>query len=433
MGATMTLYLTISGIACAVVFFGVPLIVGYFAIPLEDQEAMTWLLRLSAILWPLRAVFATHGAVPMALQRYDLTTKLNVLQSVLRSAGFIALALAGYGVIHLVLWDLLSQAVAFGIQAVLVRRIAPGIQLWPSLSFKALREIAGFSVFSFLTFGFLMLQRESGKLVLAAKLGAAPVAFFGTPDSISQRIHMVVASGSETLMPRFSANRDPTTARSLIYYGTWTSLIVSLICLLPLVVLMPDFLRLWISPEFSRESAGLGQLVALSYITQGAYTPVATFFRGTGEPFRVTLVIACAGVLTLLACLLLIPRFGVVGAGYACLIGSVPTLVGLLHGWRFVFGPSSLPSLARVVGLPLLMGGVAFFVQHRIHVASSDMGVLELVLLGGLFLGITAGLILGADWLVGGTDAPSKRFFQKVSESRRFERIRRRFRMKSGS
>jgi len=417
MGATLSFYLVICLIVCLGLFTAAPMVVRLFSIPESEHQLVSWLLRLSAVVFSLNAVSLTYGSIPMALHRYDISSKIGVIQSVVRSGGYILLAVNKFGILHLVLWDVVTQLGTLITQAIVVRRISPGVKLMPSLSFGGLREIVGFSVFSFLTFAFHKVQREAGKMILAAQLGPSPVAYLGTPDNVAQRLHMVVASGSETLMPRFSANRDSKAAQSLFLNGTWSSLVISLVLLLPLVLLMPDFLRLWISPEFARDSAALGQLVALSYIFQGAYAPTATFFRGTGRPSLVTVVIFFAGLVTLLGSLLLIPKYGAIGVGFAYLLGSIPAFFGLVHGWFHMFGRSSLTGLIRVVGLPLLMSSIAYASQYWIRGSFGSLTWPGLFILGALCVVLTGALIFGADWAVGGSDAPSRQFIAKLGKS----------------
>jgi O-antigen/teichoic acid export membrane protein len=426
MGATLTLYTLIALIVCVVVFAAAPAFVGWFNLPPSQNASFGWLLRLAALIFGLRAISLTYGAVPMALQRYDLSTKITVLQSVVRSGGYIVLALASFGIVQLVVWDVLTTVATIVAQALIIRSIAPGIKLMPSFSFHGLREIAGFSVFSFLTYGFHMMQRESAKVILGSQVGPSAVAYLGTPESVALRLHMVVASGSETLMPRFSANRDPQTARALFVSGTWASLAVSLVLLVPLIVVLPDLLALWISPEFAVHSAFVGQLVAVGYITQGAYAPAATFFRGTNRPGLVTVVILVAGIVTLLGSLAFIPAYGLLGVGYAYLLAAVPALVGVVHCWYHMFGRSSHAGLLRLLVLPLTMGALAFGLSIGIRMQFAEIGWPGLFILGGLFTALTAALVGGADWLLGGDDAPSKQFLEKVGKSERVEFLCRR-------
>lgn len=416
LGSTLSFYAVICVVISVVLFAAAPVFVTFLKIPASDHRLVGWLLRLSAIVFSLGVVSRAFGAIPMALQRYDVSSKVNIGQSIARSVGYILLVILKFGILHLVIWDVVTYLGVLCVQVAVVRKLSPGVRLLPSFSFRGLREIVGYSIYSFLTFVFYTMFRESGKLVLGRFLGPSPVAYLGTPDNVAQRVHMLVASSSETLLPRFSANRDPKVARGLFLGGTWASLVFSIVFFIPMVVLMPDFLRLWINPQFSLDSTAVGQLLALSYITQGAFAPAATYFRGIGMPWVVTIVLFIAGAGTLLAGVLLVPAYGVIGAGYAYLIGSAAHFLGLLCGWFYIFGRSSVTGLMRSVGLPLLLAGVAFTLESAIRGRFTGVNWFGLFTLGGLFVGITTLLVIGADWILGG-DSPSKRFFERIGES----------------
>ena len=415
-GSTLSVYAVVCAAIAAVLFVAAPTVAAFLKIPASEHRLVGWLLRLSAVVFSLGIFSRAFGAIPMALQRYDISSKINIGSSVVRSVGYILLVVSNFGILHLVIWDIATGVCMIAVQVAVIRKLSPGVRLLPSFSFRGLREIIGYSVYSFLTYVFYTMFRESGKLVLGRYLGPSPVAYFGTPDNVAQRVHMLVASSSETLLPRFSANRDPKVARALFLGGTWAALAFSIVFFIPMVVLMPDFLRLWINPQFSLESAAVGQLLALSYITQGAYAPTATYFRGIGRPWAVSIVLIFAGVGTLLAGVLLVPAYGVLGAGYAYLIGSAAHFLGLLCGWFYIFGRSSVTGLMRSVGMPLVLAGVAFTLESGIRGRFTGVNWIGLFTLGGLFVGITTLLVIGVDWVLGG-DSPSKRVFERIGES----------------
>lgn len=424
MGSTLTFYLLVSLLISAVLLAAADWLVSAFKIAAEDQAEVAWLFRLSAIVFALKAFSQCYGAVPMALHRYDIASKVGILQSVVRSGGYIILALAGFGLIDIILWDLVTQAATVVAQSLIVRRIASGVSLLPSASMSGLREIIGFSVFSFLTYAFLMMHRESGKLLLGAQLGTAPVAYLGTPDNVSHRAHMIVASGSETLMPRFSSSSDKAAACTLLRDGTWSALVVSLVLLLPLATLMPHFLRLWIGPDFAIEAAAVGQLVALSYISQGAYAPAATYFRGTGKPWLVTIVVALAGLVTLSAAWILIPRYGLQGVGFAYLLGSIPAVAGTVHAWFHLLGKEARPTLMRLVILPVISACLALAVVLPVIANFPQPGWGLLLVLAAFLTTVVGGAVVIADLLVNRQDAPSRRALRSLLQSRKVGRLR---------
>jgi O-antigen/teichoic acid export membrane protein len=424
-GSSLTFYIVVCSGVCIVLFGGATWLAPRLNIAAEQRETVAWLLRLAALVFSLGIIASAFAAVPMALQRYDVTSKISVGQSVVRSVGYIGLAISGFGIVHLVVWDVITGVAVVCLQVGIARKLLPDARLKPSWSFRGLREIAGYSVFSYLTFVFHSMYRESGKFVLGALLGPASVAFLGTPDSIAYRIYMVIVSGIETLMPRFSAKKDGSAARSLVLNGTWASLAGSISLLVPLAVLMPDFLKLWISPDFARQSALAGQLVALAFIAPAAFAPAAALLRGTGRPGLVTCVMAGAGMVTLGVSLLLVPVYGVAGVGYAYVASSVAWLGGVVVGWSRVFGTSMMP-LARFVGVPLLVGAAGLVTEMAIRARLSELNWLGLVLLGAAFSALIAVLMVGADLVLGGS-SPSRQLCERLAGSARLGYFRKAF------
>lgn len=425
-GATLSFYVVICFVISGIMMAAAPAIASLLNISSNEYNSVHWPIRLSALVFSLGIISRAFGAIPMALHRYDISSKINILQSVIRSIGYFLLVMTKFGILHLVLWDIATLLGTLLVQVSVIRKLAPEVKLIPSYSFRGFQEILGYSIFSLLTTVFLTIYRESGKLLLGRYIGPSSVAYLGTPDNVEQRIYTVIVSGSETMMPRFSSNRDPEVAKTLFLNGTWAALAVSIIFFIPIAVLMPDFLRLWINPEFARESAEVAQLLAVSYITQGTFVLPATFFRGTGKPWIVTAVLALAGIGTLLFSVVLIPIHGVLGIGYAYFFSSIIWPLGLFYGWFKIFKASSVAPLVRLVILPLVLSGVAFLVGNSVRGWFSEVTWFGLFALGGFLAGFTAALLLGTDLVLGG-DSPSKQFLKRIGQARKLNTLFRYF------
>lgn len=426
LGGALTFYVSVCTLVSGVVFAATPVVARWVKVPANSSYPVEWLLRLAAVLFTLGMLTNAFRSVPMAMHRYDISSRLGVVHQVARSGGFILLVLAGLGVVHLVAWDLFVAAAMLAAQAVVARRLLPGVRCWPSMSFSGFREIFGYSVYSFLTHIFLTVYREGGKLILGNRAGTASVAYLGTPDSIAYRLHMVVVSGVETLMPRFSASRDPEDARRLLSLSTWVAVTCGVALYIPLAVLMPDFLRLWINADFARESAAVGQLVAIGLIGPSAFSPIATLYRGIGKPGFVTAVMLLAGVVVLAVTLFLVSPYGAVGVGIGYALSSVVWLGGLAAGWFHLRGRSSLGALLRFAGAPLLAGCVASAAQTAVRAWWGEPGWVGLIGLGGAFAAATAAAVFATDRAFGG-DSPAEYVLGRALNSARITALRSRF------
>lgn len=418
MGATLTFYVSVCTVITAGVFIAAPVLSRWVNTPKDGTYPMEWLVRLSAALFSVGMISNAFRCVPMAVCRYDISSRIGLGQSIGRSVGFIALAVAGFGVLHMVLWELVLALIVAVVQIAVARRLLPGLRWTPAMSFEGIREIFGYSVYSFLTHIFLTIYREGGKLILGNRLGTASVAYLGTPDSVAHRLHTVIVSGIETLMPRFSATRDPAAAKSLLLTATWFATACGVSLYLPMALLIPDFLGLWISPTFAAESGPVGRLLTLSMIAPCAFAPLATLFRGIGRPGFVTVVMVVAGLLVLGSTLALVSSHGPRAVGVGYLLSSVAWLGGLTVGWLQWCGRGSLRLLWRVSGLPLAIGCALGGGEYALWNWLGSSGWPGLFLAGGTFASVNALVLLGADRLMGG-DSPSGRALRRVLQSER--------------
>jgi O-antigen/teichoic acid export membrane protein len=362
----------------------------------------------------------------MALHRYDVSTAIGSIQGVVRSAGLVGLVLLGFGVTGLVVWELVVIGAGLLVYVAAARRLLPGVRCFPSMSLSGLREIISYSVFSFTTHVFLIIYRESGRLLLGNRVGTESVAHFGTPDSIAQRIHLVVINAVETLVPRFSGRIESRSEKALLIGATWAAFLCVGAVYVPLAVLMPDFLRLWISPDFAQQSGVGGRLITLGMIGSAAFAPMATLFRGRGQPGFVTAVMAATALTVLGSGIALVPVSGVEGAAFAYLLGNVTWVGGLCLGWVRLYPERPLPELARFVGLPLLLAIGVGYAGHRVLSLVGEVGWIGLLAVGGGMSVIGVAAIVGADALLGGA-SPAKAILGRVLKEIGFERLLTRF------
>ena len=413
-GATLSLYVVLCSAVSFALFVVSPYLVHWLNVAAEMQDLAIWLFRLSALGVVFSIVVGLFGAVAPALQRYDINTKINVVAGIVRSIGYIALAISGWGILYIVLLDLAITLATFYFFARAAKKLLPSLNLIPSFSFLGIREIAGYSTYSFLTFLFHKLHRECGKLLIARFFGPIPVTYLATPDNVAQRLHEVIAGGVEASLPRFSSKQDRHAAESLFWSMTWTGFSLSLVLLVPFSVLIVDFLHLWINAEFADHSGVIGQLLGIYLISQGGFAAPAAYFRGAGKPWVVTLVILGSLVITVISGLIFIPTLGAIGAGYAYLAGSAAPFLGMTVGSLCAFGISAWPKLMKAVATPLLSGAAAGGVGVFI---SSSFGVeswFELLSIGTLLVAITAVFVFGSDYLVCGSESTSLRLLQKI-------------------
>lgn len=401
-GATVSVYLVAGVCSWALLHLSSPLLAGAFRIPGAEMSLAVTLLQITAINVGLGFVSGAFAAIPQALQRYDLSTIIVVAQSVFQTAGTIAILLLGGSIRELVLWGIATTVFTQTVSLLVVKRLVPRICLRPSPSRRGLREVFGYGMFSLLTHALGLLWGQADRLILGAISGTTAVAYLSVPQQFSFRGTGAVASLGAGLFPKFSGDVGRDEVRRLFLVATWVMLAGTVVLFVPLTALFPDLLRLWIDAEFANRSAWLAQIIAFSCIVRGAFVPYDALFRGLGKPQFMTLVFSASALTSLVLNLVLIPIYGLSGAGYCYVATTVWGFLALGFAWRKVLEVPSFRPLVRAVVLPVLIGWGMLAVCVLVRRGLAEPGWLVFI---GLFvsgaLG-TAALMAGAELLLGG-------------------------------
>ncbi len=402
MGATLSVYLVTGGLGWVVLFFGAPWFIGLLAVPASEYELGIALLRLTAIAFGLSLPGGVIGAIPLAIQRNDLSSKLFIAMNMVQVAGSVTIALSGLGIYALMLWNVITAAFSQVVNILLAKWLIPHLRLWPWPTRQGLREVFSYGVFSLITQVLSIIWGQVDRLMLAAWVSAASVAYLTVPQSLSFRFTFALSNISEVLLPRFSATQDRQELRRLFLLTTWITQCTTVILFVPLTVLMPDLLRLWINPDFSAQSTWVGQIIAFSCLIRGGYIPSQALLKSSGKPQFVSLVYLGSGLTSLVLDLVLIPTLGLAGAGY-CYIATTGWGVGmLLAAWKLVLGEKNWFPLLRATAVPFGLGLLILPVAVTVRSQVTAPGWLGLVTLGVMFAGSALLLLVSAEWLWGG-------------------------------
>ncbi|HEX8950167.1 MAG TPA: oligosaccharide flippase family protein, partial [Dissulfurispiraceae bacterium] len=337
---------------------------------------------------------------------YDIRTKVLIAENIFQLAGTVALVLMGYGIYPLVLWSLITALFIQIVHIRVAKHLMPLLRPTPSFTRDGIKEVFSYGIFSSVGQFLITIWTQTDRLLLGALVSASSVAYLNVPHTLAFRAVGAVGSAGSVLFPKFSALKDPEELQSLFLNATWISLCATIVIFVPVTILFPDFLRLWINPDFAAKSAWVGQVIASSCMVRGAFYPYDALFRGLGKPQYLTVLFACAALTGLGLNLALIPRFGLAGAGYCYCATPLWGFIGILFTLRKVLRIPSLRPFFHSVALPCMLGFLVLFLLSAVRRSFMETpGWIELFVIGTLFAGITAAVVLGTEQLLRGRDS----------------------------
>lgn len=400
-GSTFTIFLVTGCTAWLALYLMAPWIVQFFSLAPSQTELGIHLLRLTGVSFGLSFIIGVFASIPKALQRYDVSVKVALTQSIFSTSGSVVILAAGKGLDALVLWGVITSLFIQSLHLVVARRLLPQISLRPAPSRQGIREVMSYGVFAMLTQVMATIWAQADRLILGVLLGPAAVGYYSAPRTLAFAGVTAISEAGAVLFPRFSTQLTPEQRRRLFLDATWALLCASIVIYVPLTVLMPSLLALWIGADYAGQSAVIGQIIAFSCIARGAFVAYDGLFRGLGKPQYLALLFLLTGTTSLTLNILLISRYGLAGAGYAYLATSLWGFAAIVFAWRRVLSGGGLTPLFRAVALPLGVAYAALVLAQTIHTLVVGDGWVAFFVQAVFFAAGAGMLVVGADWSLG--------------------------------
>lgn len=419
-GSTYLVYCISGLIGFIALFLGASQLVKLIALNSNDFHLVIILIQISAFGFILNLINGVLDAIPKAMQRYDINTKVVIFQSFLVFVGNLILLFAKRGILELVLWSAISVLIIISINFIVAKRLIPGVKLYPNFSKEGIKEVFGYGFFSMLTSILSLVWGQADRLLLGTLVSSSSVAYLSVPQSIAMRGSTAIGNAGSVLFPKFAANTNNEERKKLYLDATWLLLLATLIIFIPLTILFPKLLFLWVGQEFASKSAMIGQIIALSCMVRGAFIPYDSLFKGIGKPKYLSLLYMLTGMTSLITNLLLIPKFGLRGAGYSYLFTLFWGFLTIVFAWTRVLKEKTIKPLIRAVLFPVIAGVLFLPVFYLISNAIGVMSWFKIIGVMIIFMFIVFICIVGLDYLLGRKDwhfRPVLNYLRKFTDS----------------
>lgn len=307
------------------------------------------------------AVIATAGLRGLleAHQRFGLINALRIPMGAFTYAGPLLVLPFSKTLFPVVVVLVAGRLVALMAHVLLCAQVMPGLRLgvmWQRAAVGPLLRFGGWMTVSNLVSP-LMVTLD--RFLIGAFVSIAAVAYYVTPWEMVIKLLLVPGALMGVMFPAFSASFVQDGGRTAILYHRCVKYIFLILFPIVLVifVLAQDGLKVWLGPEFARNSFRVLQLLAVGvFINSLAQVPF-TLLQGVGRPDLTAKMHLIELPFYLLALRLLIGAYGIEGAAIAW-TARVTVDAFIVFGMVQWFFPSSIPIIRRtalVLGTALLV------------------------------------------------------------------------------
>lgn len=298
------------------------------------QSASIEAIRISAIILIFRSVESVFVSALRAFERYGPPVKLNVFLRSIVVVSAVVLAAIGDGVVAIMTATLFWSVLVVALQAVVARRVIGKLTPLPTFDAAALGEVFHFGCFSWLQALAAVVFSYADRFMVAAILGAAPVAVYVLCVQVAQPIHGLAAAAFNFVFPHISSRRgagETHGPRRVFRLSLLTSLLLSLVLALPLILFAEPFLNLWMGKQVAIEGHIVLALLAIAYALVAFNVVPHYALLAFGRVRLISGLNLGSGILLTLLMAFLVPTFGLTGAAlgriaYSLLL-AIPYLI----------------------------------------------------------------------------------------------------------
>jgi O-antigen/teichoic acid export membrane protein len=314
-------------IALAVILNG-GAIVRWSAVGAEYAADATLATVLMAGAFAVQQAGSVYASVYTGAQRFDLAALVNTSYALVTNSLGLVIVHFWPSLTHLATLTLCTSTVLLVVNAGLARRLLKAwlVPRWHSDEFGELRGFAGWAYVGSL--GSLLVS-QMDRVMITSLLGSAAVAIYALPQRIVQALHSVMADQVSVLFPMLSgrADREADMLERISDRVRWLTASAAVFAYGGLSLVAVPMLALLVSPEFAARS----RWILCCAMLQGAFSALRivpyylSWAMGDARPN--TIAISVQGFSTVALMVVLIPRFGVVGAAISQLV-VIPVAIG---------------------------------------------------------------------------------------------------------
>jgi O-antigen/teichoic acid export membrane protein len=328
------------------------------------------------------------GATLAGYQRYDLLNSASIANSLGFTVAGVAVVAGGGGVLGVVVaWA--GMHLASGVlQWMFLRRVDRRLVLRPRLGDREERRtLLRFSSFVLFAESMTFIGQRMDTLVIAAIRNAAAAAPYAAVLKLQTGVQSLTLPFVYLLMPMMSdlwARGEVAVIRSRLALATRVSCQLTLPVAAALALFAGDVVHLWLGDGAPSTTSEILVVLMIAQVPALTAAPAEQVLIGIGRVRAIGILALVEGVANLAVSIVLIQRYGAIGAA----IGTLSTTA--------ILAPVKLPLVARALGYPigaLLRASVLPAVAASIPALAAMVAVR--VLLPEGILRLTVGVALG--------------------------------------
>lgn len=384
--------------------FGIYITLGKFFLQIfhitgQSQEHILVVFALAGCLFFMNSISQVYGIVPAALQRFDISIKINLGQLTIFNLAVLVAVLLGYKlkvILFLNIITILGMALAFRWQ---LKKLLPEIHLQLAWSKNEIVKAYKFGLLAAVNNLASNSLIQLDRFVIPIFLGPAALSYYSLPGNVAQKTGGIVGSLAGAIFPITSGligKGDLERLKSIYRKVMRNATLMAAACTMAIVSFAYPILYFWLGKDFADKGWVILIVVAVTYFFLALFTILQNFLLGMNKVKFLMFTSIGFAVLNIIFLVLLVPKFGIIGAAWAYLAGVSP--VPLVFYWveKKFFKFEDIGRFYGILYFKIFTVAAIYFLLMRYLVLMFVVSLPSLIVIGPLavlaFFGIYAAL-----------------------------------------
>ena len=303
-----------------------------FQISQESATEVALVILITGISVAMQFIFFIYSAVFTAVQRFDLSNAIGIATRLVSAAATVLCLNLGYGLIGLSLVLAGTNLMDYLLRWRVSTRLLPSMKISLKLATpRNLSEVLKFGLWNTAITASVRLISYTDAIVIAAFMPVSAVAPFALAASMRSYFEDIFVRAGFVFFPaatELDAKRDQDGLRALYLVSSKCMFLGSILCGSIAICWARDFFRLWIGSAYA-EPAGYPSIATLFYLLiLGSMVSVTQrigyqVLLGIRRVRLLAALFAIEGVSNLLASVILVRKYGLLGVALGTLFPAV--------------------------------------------------------------------------------------------------------------
>jgi len=386
---TALMYVVMAFLVGAIIYMVSALLArGVFHIPEALQQTAVQVIRLGGLMLAVKIVDSVFAATLKGYERFDVSSRIAVTFRITAISTTVLLAVNGYGLVVILTSTLLIYSANLLVSIIVTKRFVPGTYFVASFDVDLFRKIYSYGIWSWLQGIAGTLFSQADRFLITIILGTSALTYYSTSLMVAQQVHAVLAAAASFVFPlssKFHSSGDIHRLREV--YSKTMTIVTTLATAAVIMVyfLAPVILHLWMGADFEKEGTEVLRLLILAF--GGLSLTIVPYYllNGSGFIHYNVLFGTLSGLVVICTGLVLLPRLGIIGAGWAQLTNVLVIVVYLVFIEKVIFRTKSWVSSIGYI-IPYAVPVIVAVILFRVIGSSEAMSKISILTI--LFLGV---------------------------------------------